>query len=257
MKAVLFSLYLLFLAVFGKGELSGGESGSTSSGKSNYYLDTFQSSYYIPYAIDECSAYNLAGTTYIKPTCVGKHKVSVSNYTDSSCTSLIATVEHTNASSIFRCDGSDSYMGIQIGLAGTCTAKFYAAINTCSERSALYYSTYTCKGSTKGSLSVSTDTSCSTTALTYNLNSSCEYAFTASSSGVSVDLYWQITDCSASSVVTTSASESSSGETSSGESSGEMSPTPGTGSSSDANTIASKNIIAISVFIIMISFVLF
>jgi len=292
---VLYLLLALLAIVFGTGGKSGESSGSESSSssgsesssgsgssskKSNYYRYTFQSAYYVPYAIDQCSATTLVGDTYIMPTCKDSTHVTVTTYSDPNCTTSTLSTEYNSSTGVFRCDGSDTYMEIITGI-DDCSTTFYAAIDTCIKHglTTSTYVTYSCS-STTGNIKFYTSATCNNTAsTTYNLNATCEFGFASSG----YDIFWNVDSCSASSSsVTTTASsgessstgsessssestssestssestssESTSSESTSSESGGEST----TGTSSIGNMIALNNIVAIGIIIIGSSFILF
>jgi len=193
----------------GSGE-SSGESGSQITG-SNYFRYGF-GTFYFAFAVNKCSATDILGSSYIYPTCVDDEHIAVSWYATSDCSddpSSSLMYNKTNTDVVFLCGGEDTYVGVSLG-AGDCTATLYAGIDACVQYSSLStstYSSFTCSSSDSASLSVYTSSTCSGTAVTsLEFGTSCDFIFTSSS----VDVYGQIEECSAATVMTTGSGESTS-----------------------------------------------
>jgi len=259
LKFLVVSSCLLAIA-FGAGETtseSSSESTSTEStetssettvttttkapAKSNYYQTVFSAtiaSLYVPFAIDQCST--SSSSTSIMPTCTDTTHVKVKTYSGTTCngTALETTYNSSSPGVHFRCDGTNTYARVTLGVGGQCFLPFYAALDTCTQystSSTAYYSTFTCNSASRGYLKLFTTSTCPTAAVTYNFTDTCAVAFTISTYSV----YGQIDACTATTTTTTAAATT----TSSGS-------TTSSTTTSAANMIGLKNIVGIFVMIV-------
>jgi len=257
MLKFLFILSCLLAAVFGKSE-SHTESSESSKkttttksavAKNNYYRYTFDSSFYFAYAVNNCSATDFSGSSYIYPYCVSSTVIEVGFYSDSSCTTLSSSAQRYNSSSSgqsFRCNGTNAYAELMFGISA-CETTFYIAPEVCIQyhpSSTKIYSSFYCHGNgVSASISAFNGTSCTATEMySHVINDTCnEVLFDYSS----FPLYGELVSCAGSSVTTTassgevsseSSSESTSSESSTGETGGPSTTT--TSSSSSGNMIA-------------------
>jgi hypothetical protein len=252
----------LVVSILGQSETSEGEFVIAGS---NFFQYTFNSLLYIPYAADQCSATDLAGTVYIMPTCIDDTTIEVSMYSDSTCDTLTSQDTYNSTSSqIFVCGGSSSYIGISLGIS-ECSVVFYSGFRSCIQHSTAstdLYSSIDCT-STLATMSIYETSTCSSDVYTeYYFNSTCSHSFDFSS----VEIYGQVVSCSVETPVTTTSGESESEEetteteTETTESDGEtetlFTTTASTGSgggsggdSDAANRISFNNLVGIFVMI--------
>jgi len=207
---------------------------------SNYFVDTFVL-LDLPYSIGKCSALGLSGDSFIYSECdVNKdNEITVKKYSDETCTTLTET-RHYNMTSAqdYRCDGdADSYVAISFGLAGTCGAKVYVALDVCLSFSTLYGS-FDCTAADAGELNVYVTPDCSGSSVAeYDYPSTCTSSFTYSV----YTIYGSTSECSVAETVDTT--DGGSDTTDDGNDDTTAEP-------ASANMISLKNIVGIFVMVI-------
>jgi len=243
----------LVVSILGQSETSEGEFVIAGS---NFFQYTFNSLLYIPYAADQCSATDLAGTVYIMPTCIDDRTIEVSMYSDSTCDTLTSQNTYNSTSGqIFVCSGSSSYLGITLGIS-ECSVTFYSGFRSCVQHSTAstdLYSSIECS-SDLATMSLYESSTCNGDVITeYYFNNTCGFSFDFSG----VEIYGQVSTCSFQSPMTTSTSESESEEetteTETETDDSTFTTTVGTGGgggdSDDANRISFNNVVGIFVMI--------
>jgi len=208
----------------------------------------------VPFAIDECSAVNVQGDSFIMPTCVDSTHVDVSTYSDSTCSSITSMKSYNSSSGQdFNCGGTTTYLGVSLG-ADSCTSMVYVGVGSCVQHSSSsqYYSSWTCTDSAAAQLMLYDDSTCSGTAAnTYSFTDTCAYVFKISS-----DIYGQIDSCYTGVVTTTinvvTSSEDVESETTATTTAGSSTDGPSNtddGQGGAGNMIAFKNIVGIFVMV--------
>lgn len=117
---------------------------------SNYLLYPFASTtenFTLPFAINQCSLFNINEDYYIKPVCVSNKLVNVSYYNNSACSSKPYYFETVSNTSIFRCNESNNYAELYMNTNSSCSNKAttYVGINYCFP-TLLGYASFFCSG---------------------------------------------------------------------------------------------------------------
>jgi len=147
---------------------------ATLGDSTKYYIGTYTNALAgvaenYPYPVDQCCS---DGSTYLKFTCSGSSTMIESKYSNSACTTLLSTTNHTSTNSTgkgkgsFSCTGTAYYSKASIYTANTCSGTAFTtlhyAVNVCYETTDGNYGQATCSDNTARILTYApTDTTCS------------------------------------------------------------------------------------------------
>jgi len=101
---------------------------------SNYYLGSFQDTYFFPYAVGHCTASGIDSTSFLMAECNSDGTITVSDYTEGTCGGSPVSVNTYNSSfADFSCDGGDFYVDMNIGVTDCDGLEFHviAALDVC------------------------------------------------------------------------------------------------------------------------------
>lgn len=203
------------------GEITNGESGSTTSSPStttvtttvavqnrddvtcNYYYGPFDTSYFA-YAVNQCTQYSILQGEFMYATCLNSTHIKVNIYLTSFCNgTAYSSKVYDSSQATFYCGGVDAYAKIKIGVT-SCPASYYvySAINTCTNASSTIWSSVYCSGS-NGEIQYYTSDTCSDATFSSldQMTATCGYLFTTIRSKTKI--YGQIESCFTGATTTT------------------------------------------------------